>query len=83
MFDFLLPYVDYLFLGGAVILDLAFLPTLIRPNNKPDRWTSVMFTIVLTSMIFGFLALGLNLSAIAQTVGAAMWGITIFQRRSP
>ncbi len=81
MFEFLLPYVDYLFLGGAVILDLAFLPTLLRPHNKPDRWTSVMFTLVLFSMVFGFLALSLPYAAIAQTVGAGMWGISIFQRR--
>ena len=71
---------DYALLVGAGILDVAFLPTLLGPH-KPDRRTSVVFFLVLMMFTGVFGSLGLFLSAIAQGIGALMWGITIFQRR--
>ncbi len=82
MLDWLVPYVDYLFLGSLVVQNLAFLPTVIRPNNKPDRLTSVITTGVLATVMVGFLALNLILSAGAIGVLVLEWGITIFQRRT-
>lgn len=79
MLDWLVPYVDYLFLVGAVALDISFVPTIIR-RRTPDLWTSVTFTAVLAAFTLGFLALDLYWSALAQGIGAVLWGITIFQR---
>lgn len=78
--SWLVPYLDYLFLVGAGALDISFLPTLLG-RHKPDRWTSIVFAVVLAAFTLGFLSMGLTLSAAAQGVGALMWAITIFQRR--
>jgi hypothetical protein len=72
---------DWLFLTGAGLLDVGFLPTLLG-RQKPSRWTAAMFTVVLTTFGLGFISLEMYLSAGAQIVGAGMWVVTIFQARN-
>ena len=81
MLDWLVPHLDTMFLVGSMILNVAFLPTLIRPSNKPDRITSLVFTIVLASQATGLEAMGLHWAAGSMIFGAGLWAVTIFQQR--
>ncbi len=77
---FIAKYADPIFFISVVLLDIAFLPTLLG-KHKPALHTSILFAIILTVLTVTVYSIGLQWSAIGQGVGALMWSITIFQKR--
>jgi len=83
MMEFLLPFVDYIFSVGSMILSAALVP-LIYKTFKHGRIvpvsTSILTAPILWAFTFGFLALSLPLSVTTSAVSAAFWTVLLVKK---
>lgn len=63
---------DWAILGCVFILDLVFLPTVLKKVKVP-LLTSVTYTLVMLVMTFILSSMGLWLATIGQGIGAIEW----------
>ena len=72
---------DTVLMGATLTLDVAMLPTLLRPSYVP-RITSVLFTVAIAVIALALYNLGSSLGAIANATGAGLWGLVfVFKGR--
>ena len=70
---------DVVLMGASLVLNVATLPTLLRPSYVP-RATSALFTVAITVIALTLHNLGSDLGATANVIGAGLWGLVFIFR---